>query len=311
MNARPLTQLADLEAALAREGLEAATHAELLERTRRFLGRYAELERDLLGGIQIALPRHLLETEFASERPEELVEMLAHRERERLDLAGIGERDVAMLLDHEGLKVYRPPFPPGTALQGFFVFDESVGPAFVVDGRLSRGATNTVLAQLYGHYLLDHDPYEIRLVRVGTTAASARSLRGRHFAVAFLVGREELASYLRALKWTPGDPVTPHLLEHLSVYFEVDAATIATRLLSLGLLGADEPALEELTSDPPESLEETPVPDRFVRLALEAHALGGVTDPELARYLETDVRSARRLAAQFQGPELDSPNPAG
>ena len=311
MSARPLTRLVDLEAVLVAEGFDAAAHAELIERTRRFLGRYAELERELLGGIQIALPRHLFETDVLSERPEELVEMLAHRERERLDLTGKGDRDVATLLDREGLKVYRPPFPSGTPLQGFFAFDETVGPAFVADGHLTLRATNTVLAQLYGHFLLDHDPYEIRIVRAGGAAGSARSLRGRHFAVAFLVGREELASYLRALKWTPGDPVTTALFEQLSVYFEVDPATIATRLLSLGLLEADEPALEELASDAPVSEEETPVPDRFVRLALEAHSRGGLSAPELARYLETDVRSARRLAAQFEGPELDSPNPAG
>ena len=244
MNAPPLIRLADLEAVLAKEGLDAAAHAALIARARRFLGRYADMERELLGGIQVALPRHLLEIDAAPERPEELVEWLAHRERERLDLTGRGERDVATLLDREGLKVYQPPFPTGTALQGFFVFDEVVGPAFVVDGRLTRRAANTVLAQLYGHFLMDHDPYEIRLVLAGAGAASARSLRGRHFAVAFLVGREELASYLRALKWTPGDPVSAQLFEHLSVYFEVDPATIATRLLSLGLLEADEPALE-------------------------------------------------------------------
>ncbi|HET9235269.1 MAG TPA: hypothetical protein VFP10_14130, partial [Candidatus Eisenbacteria bacterium] len=236
---------------------------------------------------------------------------VAHRERERLDLTGKGERDVFMLLDREGLKVYRPPFPAGTTLQGFFVFDDTVGPAFVVDGRLTLRATNTVLTQLYGHFLMDHDPYEIRLVLAGAAAASARSLRGRHFAVAFLVGREELASYLRALNWTPGDPVTPQLFEHLSVYFEVDPPTIATRLLSLGLLEADEPAFEALAIDAPVSEEVTSVPDRFVRLALEAHSRGGLSVPELARYLETDVPSARRLATQFRGPELDSPNPAG
>ena len=43
-----------------------------------------------------------------------------------------------------------------------------------------------------------------------------------------------------------------------------------------------------------------------MRLALEAHARGRLTDEELARHLETDVRNALGLAAQFEAPDLDS-----
>ena len=303
MSRSPLTRLKDLEPAMQQSGLRPESFKALLERVRTFLSRYAELEREVLGGIQITVPRHLLD-EHEADRPEDVVERLAHREHKRLDLSGIGERDVLTALDHEEFKVYRPAFPAGTDLQGLFVFDEAVGPAFVVDGQLPSMTANAVFAQLYGHYLMDHDPYEIQLVR--TESGSARSIRARHFAVAFLIPPEELGSYLKAIGWKPGDAVTPEFLEHLSVYFEVDAATVAARLLSLGLLSADDvvdlelPALDVVPAAP------LAVPDRFVRLALEAHARGRLTDEELARHLETDVRNALGLAAQFEAPDLDS-----
>ena len=299
----PLTRLRDLESALQESGLKPNPFEALLGRVRAFLSRYAALERELLGGIQITVPRHLLD-ELDADRPEDVVELLAHRERKRLDLAGIGERDVMAMLDREEFKVYRPEFPPGTGLLGFFVFDEAVGPAFVVDGRLPFPTANPVFAQLYGHYLLDHDPYEIRLVRV--ESGSPRSVRARHFAVAFLIAPEELGSYLKAMGWKPGDPFERESLEHLSMYFEVDAATVTARLLSLGVLTPEDVAHLDLPL--PEVLLEPylAVPDRFVRLALEAHARRQLSDAELAEHLETDQKNALRLAGQFQAPDLDS-----
>jgi len=306
MSPRPsLTRLSDLESALEQSGVKAKTHRALLERVRTFLKRYADLERELLGGIQIAVPRHLLdEHETETDRPQDVVERLAFRERKRLDLTGIGERDVMTVLDREELKVYRPPFPSGTDLLGFFVFDENVGPAFVVDGQLPPQRANAVFAQLYGHYLLDHDPYEIRVAR--PVSDSARSLRARHFAVAFLIDPEELGSYLKGLRWKVGDPITLAFLEHLSVYFEVDTETVVARLLSLGLWTAEDVSQLDLAVPERGPLPEMAVPDRFVRLALEAHARGQLTDQELALHLETDVENALGLAGQFAAPDLDS-----
>jgi len=303
MSRDPLTRLKDLEAAFRESGLNPQPLEPLFARVREFLSRYASLERELLGGIQITVPRHLLDGEDAG-RPEDVVERLAHRERQRLDLAGVGERDVMTVLDHEELKVYRPAFPSGADVQGFFVFDEAVGPAFVVDSKLPPSTANGVFAQLYGHYLMDLDPYEIRLVR--TESGSARSVRARHFAVAFLISPEELGTYLKAIRWTPGDSMTGELLEQLSVYFEVDRATVLARLLSLGLLTAQDVANLELSLAENGGEPKIAVPDRFVRLALEAHARRQLTDEELARHLETDVPNALRLASQFAGPDLDS-----
>lgn len=317
MSAAVFQRLADLEGALAASGVDPLLHAGLLARIRRFLRDYAELERGLLGGIQISVPRHLLDgddDESAAGDPSLLVESLAGRERRRLGFGRESGRDVVTLLDHEGFKVYRPPFPEGNRLQGIFLFDEEVGPAFVADGRLSHAQTNAVFARLYGHYLLDHDPYQIRVVLAGDAGGGARALRATHFAVAFLVGPEELGSYLLAFGWRPGDPVSENMLAQLVIYFEADVETVVARLLSLGLLESGDvaalPALEA-EAEPEPGGTEGAVPERFVRLALEAHARGMLTWKELAAHLETDMRSVRRTAAQFQAGDLDSKLPPG
>jgi hypothetical protein len=49
------------------------------------------------------------------------------------------------------------------------------------------------------------------------------------------------------------------------------------------------------------------VPERFTRLALEAHARGALTLNALALYLETDARSAKALAARFDMGSNESP----
>jgi hypothetical protein len=84
---------------------------------------------------------------------------------------------------------------------------------------------------------------------------------------------------------------------------------VAARLLSLGLLSAGDAVHLELEAPVSVSEHDLAVPDRFVRLALEAHARHRLTANELAFHLETDVRNAQRLAAQFQAPDLDSGPP--
>ncbi len=304
MSDTPLQNLSELEAALRAAGLTPGAYRTLLGRVRRFLGRYADLETRLLGRVEAVVPAHLLALDLP-EDPLEAAELLAERERARLDL-GEGEvGDMMTLLDRETLKVYRPPFPAG-ALDGFFLFDGDVGPALVVDGNLPPAESDYVFARLYAHYLMDNDPYRIQLAFSGRPAgADPVELRAQAFAGAFLVSRLGIARYLDALGWKRGDPVTAEVVRHLAVYFEVSPRTLLARLLSLRLTSpAEVPALVRALEESGEGESEpspppSPVPERFVRLALEAHARKEIGDRELARDLETDLAGARRLAARF------------
>jgi Zn-dependent peptidase ImmA (M78 family) len=240
--------------------------------------------------------------------------VVAGRERERLGLGDEEVGDLAHLLDHEGLKVYRPTFPPASPLEGLFLFDVEVGPVFVTRADRPQHAGDFVLARLYAHYLMDSDPYEIRLALGGEEPRNEGDFRAQAFAASFLVSRGGIERYLTALKRPPGDSIAPGEIEQLAAFFEVDRRTILLRLLLMGhLQPEDVPSL--LRSLPPEpgpvdgEEARAPLSDRFVRLALEAEAKKLLTPRKLAMYLETDLASARRLADGF-APAGNEPAPS-
>jgi Zn-dependent peptidase ImmA (M78 family) len=319
MTETPLQNLNQLEAALEGRGLDAERHRPLMESVRRYLRRYARLETRLLGHVWISLPTHLLDLHLP-EDPVDAGEELARRERERLGLAGRETGDVMELLEHEGLKVYRPRFPEGSPLDGFFLFDQEVGPALVVNGGLPPLEADFVFARLYAHFLVDNNPYRIRFAEHGGAGSASREeLRAQAFAAAFLVSPEAMGAYLKALGWRPGTAIDRTVAVQLAVYFEVGFRTLMARLLTLRLVRADEvePLLESLAGSdvgPASERRITPIGERFIRLALEAHARKVIDDKTLAEYLESEVASARELAARFSleppSPENEAPGPA-
>jgi len=312
VNAEPLLQnLAQLEEAVARAGLATEPLTPLLDRVRSHMERYTELESELTGGVGVDLPLHLLDEEEPLE-PDERARHVARRERIRLELGEGPVGGMRVLLEHEGLKVYLPPFPPETGLLGFFLFDEQAGPVFVSDGGLELDQADLVLAQLYGHFLLDHDPYSIRLVTAAGNS-DPPGARARRFATVFLVSPEGLARYLVALGWEAGGALSAANVRELALFFEMLPARFVERLEDLRLVDLPEPA--ELEGGSPadalpagESPEVGPLSERFLRLALEAHARGMLDDVALARHLETDQRGAMRLAARFRRDAEAPPN---
>jgi len=308
-----LQRLGDLESALERERIDPAPFAAALARIRAHLETYAKLETELLGHATVTYPRHLVEGAEV-----ESLEDLADRERRRLELDR-HETGLMEVLDREGLKVYRVHFPAGAGLEGLFLFDPDIGPVLVVDAGLPRRDADLVFARLYGIFLLDTDPYRIRLARPAGADTDRQAERGFEFAAALLVGRRPLLAYLTALGWSEGQPVTSGAVEQMAVYFDVRPRTILARILTLGLpvaglaesLQAEGPAGAAGSGGPPAPAQpaapETVLPERFVRLALEAHARGALSLARLARALETDEVGAQRLAARFRLEDAASP----
>jgi Zn-dependent peptidase ImmA (M78 family) len=309
---RLLQNLADLHEAFAAAGADRVSHRGTLQAVRDYATRYAHLEKLVLGAVSLPVPVHLFE-EGASlpEDPLAAAEIVAGRERRRLALGDREAGDVMRLLDRESLKVYRTGFPEDSPIEGFFLFDPDAGPLLVANAALAPLEADFLFARLYAHYLFDNDPYRIRIAAGGPNGYEA-SIRAIAFASAFLVSRDGLSGYLEAAGWREGAPLSPGLLEQLALYFEVAYRTLLARLLSLGLLEASEvpPLLDALRDarDPELSQRGTSaVPERFTRLALEAHARGALTLNALALYLETDARSAKALAARFDMGSNESP----
>ena|GEM_PF-1140119 len=312
----PLQNLSDLEAALATAGVDVPSHGAICGKIRTFFRRYTDLERLLLSEVPLHFPSHLLDSGLPTD-PLEAGEVLADRERERLELGDHEVGGLYDLLDRQGLKLYRPPFPEGSPVEGLFLFDREAGPAFILDGRLPATAADHALARLYGHFLVDNDPYRIRVLVSGRPAAEPAALRAEAFATAFLVSRAGIEDYLKALGVRAGAVLEADTARHLAVYFEVDSRTLTSRLLGLGYLAADrvEAFLAELDENPPPAvspLEGDAIPERFVRLALEAHARGAFDLEALARHLETDLDGAEELAGRFVlEPEADAEAESG
>jgi Zn-dependent peptidase ImmA (M78 family) len=297
----PLQNLRDLPTALAAAGLDDDAHRAAARRARAFLLGYARLEKGLIGEVPLLFPDHLLGMDLPDD-PLEAGRALAARERERL---GEGEEalgDLAYLLDRQGLKVYRLELPADSPLEGFTLFDRYAGPALVVNRALGPAEADAVLARLYGHFLVDHDPYRIRLVLRGAVPREAEDLRAFAFAAAFLVPVDGVDRYLEALGSTD---ITDDTVHQLAVYFETDWRTIAAQLLSLRRLEAGDVAgmmerLGKRHGAAPEVHTTERLPERYVRLALEAHARGRFGTDRLAVLLETDPASAASLASRFR-----------
>ncbi len=304
----PLLQnLDDLDAALTEAGLDPVAHRGVLGHIRAYARRYAHLETELLGHVWLSIPAHLIQDPATiPEDPLAAAETAAERERTRMGLAGHEAGDMMDLLEHEGLKVYRPEFPADSALEGLFLFDAEVGPLLVVERTLEPLDADYVFARLYAHYLLDNDPYCIHLaLRRTENGTPPADLRAHAFAAAFLVSRQGLTEYLEASGRKPGSPMDAALIEQLAVYFEVGHRTLLARLLALGALQPDAvpPLMESLRGAvDPANLRHAPatVGERFSRLALEANARDLLDLDTLAEYLETDRETAEGLIARFQ-----------
>jgi Zn-dependent peptidase ImmA (M78 family) len=298
VNSNPFQNLDELDAALTREGLDPDALVEGVNHLREHLERYARLETALLGHVTVSVPRHLLEEGTAD--GVDPVEALAHRERERLGLTGNDAGFLMGRLDREGLKVARVGFLTGTPVLGFFLFDHDAGPILAVDETLGPDEQDFVFARLYGNFLMDNDPYQIRVASRDVASTDERAARAVRFAAAFLIDREELDRYLTAIPWSPGDPLTDAILGQLHAYFGVNPQTLLARLYSLGYVDTYDATM--LAGDTGIEAEDPGLrlPERFVRLALEAYARDSLTLEDLAEHLETDTVSAERLADRFR-----------
>ena len=118
-----------------------------LGRFRRYCERYLELEE--ITGRRLELAP--LYTHSSPER-------LADDERRRLGLGSGPIRDIFAVVEHNGLRVLRLPFPEDSRVSGAFIYLEDKGAAFaLVNSADSPGRQAFTAAHEYGHYLKDRN----------------------------------------------------------------------------------------------------------------------------------------------------------
>jgi Zn-dependent peptidase ImmA (M78 family) len=126
------------------ETLDDRARAEL-QRFRRYCEKYLDLEETTGHRLELAP----LYTHASPER-------LADDERRRLGLGDEPIRDVFSLIELNGLRILRHPFPAGSKVSGVFVYVEEKGAAFaLVNSADSHGRQAFTAVHEYCHYLKD------------------------------------------------------------------------------------------------------------------------------------------------------------
>jgi Zn-dependent peptidase ImmA (M78 family) len=264
---------------------------------------FAYLERIIVGEVSFELPNYagsglpVLEGTMEDQGTE-----LARRERERLvtgDGPVVGVRD---MLDNMGIKVIAMPMPEGSDVDGGFLFRSDVGPCIMLNSSLSARERVMEMAHQYCHFLADFDPYLPRVCLGGTPpGVDLCEDRARSFALEFFVPEESLVSLLSGGDFRDvGGPE----LDALAIYFGVPPRAIAEQLGRLGLGSSERregPDVRERVSSDEGSVR---LPERFVRLAVEARSKGLISDVRMGRLLRTSAEVAQELAAYFSAGEV-------
>lgn len=306
--------LADLRARVRDAGRDPQPLERVFEKFLHRCAGYAALEKLVLGSVPLQFPAHLL-----AQNPDEAGDPLrqgaglAKRERERLDLGHGAVEDLFNLIGEQGLKIVELPLPDRSRVSGVFVFDASFGPSILVDASRTRAERDYALAHQYGHFLADHDPYRTFVCFRGVVPVeSLEEVRAHAFAGAFLVPGQDMEDYLKAAGLRKGEPIRGDLLRQLRAYFEADDRAILGRLLASGWLKQEEvaPLLESLPGEPAAGGPRGGgSPARFIALAVQARHDGRLSLAEMARRLDVDERTARRIERTFtvdEGEESDA-----
>ena len=258
---------------------------------------YSDLEQHVLGDLQYDLPVHQVATIGGDERQlREEAELLADAARLLLGREA-PVRDLAHALEEHGARIFGMPLSHDT--RGLFVFVGEVAPAFLVNSRLNARGRSVVLAELYGHYLADNDPYLPRVMSADDALADEAAMRAGYFA-------EELLLPVSLL-----DPLLDESVgtDVIADYVDLPPSFVARRLVSFGVT-TDVRAPRDLWGGQGETL----FPERLVGLALEGIHEGRLSVDEFADVLQLSREAAidlLRLSSQEDSSSTEvTPNAA-
>jgi Zn-dependent peptidase ImmA (M78 family)/DNA-binding XRE family transcriptional regulator len=229
-------------------------------------------------------------------------EDLATEERNRLGLGDGPVRPLREVLEIEvGLRVFMLSLPSQVA--GLFVYVDGLGGCIGVNINHPAERRRWTMAHEYAHYLSARDRAEVTPVSQRRNRPESERFADA-FAANFLMPRSGLSRRFHELKRSKG-PVTPATLVQLAHAYEVSVMALTLRLEDLSLVPSGtwdkladndfqpRAAARMLGIEPAEQAAEA-LPLHYRLLAVQLYADGEITEPQLARYLGTDIVGARR-----------------
>lgn len=229
-------------------------------------------------------------------------EDLATEERNRLGIGDGPIRPLREVLEIEvGLRVFLLPLPRNVA--GVFVYVDELGGCIGVNISHPAERRRWTMAHEYAHYLATRDRAEITPVTQRRQPPESERFADA-FAANFLMPRSGLSRRFHELKRSKDGKVTPALLVQLAHAYEVSVQALTLRLEDLRLVPSGtwdrlrdndfQPrAAARLLGLELSEQAAAALPLHYRLLAVQLYADGEITEPQLARYLGTDIVGAR------------------
>ena len=259
---------------------------------------FAYLERVVIGEVSFEQPTYFSSDSSVLAGPWDVQgSKLAQMERDRLSLGQDPVVGLSDMLDGMGMKIITRPLPESSNIAGGFLFRSDIGPCIMLNSVMSPPEQTLAMAHQYCHFLADFDPYLPRVCpKERPRGEDSCEDRAGSFALAFLLPE---ASLVNLAGGKGDDGMDPSVLDALAIYFGVPQAAVAERLDWLGVESVVPEAKSPEVKKKVSGEVAADLPERLVRLAVEARGRDLISDLRVARLLQVELRVARQLVAFF------------
>lgn len=243
---------------------------------------------------------------YAGRSTEQAAEGLAMAERNRL---GLGDAPIPILRDileqNVGLRIFYFPIQPSSKFSEIYIYEPTLGGCIAINQLHKKERCSLSLAHAYAHFLAHRSKPTVSLADEYQRKPESERFADS-FAQYFLMPTNGITQRFNVIYQVQGK-VTPADLVKFAHYYGVSFETMLRRLEGMQLIPSGlwerlkargfkvQEAQQKLGLESiPESTEQ--FPKRYIELAVEAYDQGELSEGELAKYLKTDLLTARTIA---------------
>lgn len=238
--------------------------------------------------------------------PSHLAESAAIQERQSLGLGDQPITNLRTILEWDvGLRIFYWALPPNIA--GMYAYTPDLGCCILINRSHPAETRRASLVHAYGHVLVNRNDPGIDYLRFpGRKPPNERF--AENFALSFLMPSSSLRKRFNEIVSITGDFQVADLCR-LSHFYFVSAEAMGLRLEQLGLLprgtweslkesGLAPKQAQLMLELPTHPIADSPYPERYKYLAVQAYEQEKISQGQLARFLRCDPLAAREVVSQ-------------